>query len=78
MHRVPALRADAHSQIMTLGEQPFNALAYFFHCEAHVYPPNASIDFAPYGEWGGAIEVTAGDYSEHALSVEFAHYLPGD
>ena len=67
--------ADAHSRILTLSES-FNALAYFFHCTAHEYPPNASIDFAPYGEWSRAIEVTSGDYSEHELSVEFTNNLP--
>ena len=67
--------ADAHSRSLTLSES-FNALAYFFHCTAYEYPPNASIDFAPYGEWSRAMEVTTGDYSEHELSVEFANDLP--
>ena len=59
-------------------ELDINAVNLFFYCDylSSGGYANASIVFAPYGDWARAGEVKAGDYSKHELSLEFSRELP--
>ena len=50
-----------------------NAIGIFFYHSADDIGmgADASVDWAPHGQWGEACIVPTGDYSEHSYSVDF-------
>ena len=50
-----------------------NAIGVFFYHSAEDIGlgADASVDWAPHGQWGEACTIPTGDYSEHAYSVDF-------
>ena len=50
-----------------------NAIGIFFYHSATDIGlgADASVDWAPHGEWGEAYSVPTGDYSEHSYRVDF-------
>ena len=52
-----------------------NAISVFLYNSPEIYGSYtiASVDWAPYGDWGRADEVRTGDYSKHSYTIRMAY-----
>jgi hypothetical protein len=65
--------AKSETRVVT-GEKRINALGVFFWFAGDPIgqqAARASVDWAPFGDWGRADEVSTGSYSSHHYAVDF-------